>query len=179
MALRFTSTLQAHAQAKTATSPSLPPLSVLPARVLLRSLLVSTISSKRVLLIPALSLMSFLSKPNRIWLFDVDRNPVLHGILKTTFYNQFCAGENGAECRSTIREMKDMGFRGMILTYAAETVFDHSTQAQSGQGVAALKSENGDVAVEASVHCPSIEAWREGTVETIYMTEAEDYIAVK
>ncbi|KAJ5039880.1 proline dehydrogenase [Penicillium rubens] len=75
--------------------------------------------------------------------------------------------------------MKDMGFRGMILTYAAETVFDHSTQAQSGQGVAALKSENGDVAVEASVHCPSIEAWREGTVETIYMTEAEDYIAVK
>ncbi|KAJ5846799.1 hypothetical protein N7534_010468 [Penicillium rubens] len=179
MALRFTSTLQAHAQAKTATSPSLPPLSVLPARVLLRSLLVSTISSKRVLLIPALSLMSFLSKPNRIWLFDVDRNPVLHGILKTTFYNQFCAGENGAECRSTIREMKDMGFRGMILTYAAETVFDHSTQAQNGQGVAALKSENGDVAVEASVHCPSIEAWREGTVETIYMTEAEDYIAVK
>ena len=72
-----------------------------------------------------------------------------------------------------------MGFRGMILTYAAETVFDHSTQAQNGQGIAALKSENGDVAVEASVHCPSIEAWREGTVETIYMTEAEDYIAVK
>ncbi|KAJ5236158.1 hypothetical protein N7489_006249 [Penicillium chrysogenum] len=179
MALRFISTLQAHTQVKTGTSPSLPPLSVLPARVLLRSLLVSTISSKRFFLIPALSLMSFLSKPNRIWLFDVDRNPILHEILKTTFYNQFCAGENGAECRSTIREMKDMGFRGMILTYAAETVFDHSTQAQNGQGIAALKSENGDVAVEASVHCPSIEAWREGTVETIYMTEAEDYIAVK
>ncbi|KAJ5487689.1 hypothetical protein N7530_001989 [Penicillium desertorum] len=179
MALRFTSTLQAHAQVKTGMSPSLPPLSVLPARVLLRSLLVSTISSKRFLLIPALSLMSFLSKPNRIWLFDVDRNPILHGILKTTFYNQFCAGENGAECRSTIREMKEMGFRGMILTYAAETVFDHSTQAQNGQGIAALKSENGDVSVEASGPCPSIEAWREGTVETIYMTEAEDYIAVK
>ncbi|CAG8898185.1 unnamed protein product [Penicillium egyptiacum] len=178
--LRFTSTLQAQAQVKTVTNASLPPLSALPARVLLRSLLVSTISSKRFLLIPALSLMSFLSKPNRIWLFDVDRNPVLHGILKTTFYNQFCAGENGAECRSTIREMKDMGFRGMILTYAAETVFDHSTQAQNGQGIAALKSEKGDVSIDASVsQCPSIEAWREGTVETIYMTEAEDYIAVK
>ncbi|CAI7587357.1 unnamed protein product [Penicillium glandicola] len=180
MALRFTSTLQAHAQVKTSPSPQLPPLSALPARVLLRSLLVSTISSKRFLLIPALSMMSFLSKPNRIWLFDVDRNPLLHGILKKTFYNQFCAGENGAECRSTIREMKDMGFRGMILTYAAETVFDHSTQAQQGQGVAALKSEDGDVSANASVsQCPSIEAWRAGTVETIYMTEAEDYIAVK
>lgn len=124
--------------------------------------------------------MSFLSKPNRIWLFDVDRNPLLHGILKKTFYNQFCAGENGAECRSTIREMKDMGFRGMILTYAAETVFDHSTQAQQGNCIAALKSEQGDVSVDAAVYqCPSIEAWREGTVETIYMTEAEDYLAVK
>ncbi|KGO41333.1 Proline oxidase [Penicillium expansum] len=178
MTLRFNSTLQAHAQAhaqvKTAPSSTLPPLSALPTRVLLRSLLVSTISSKRFLLIPALSLMSFLSKPNRIWLFDVDRNPLLHGVLKKTFYNQFCAGENGAECRTTIKEMKDMGFRGMILTYAAETVFDHSTQAQHGQGVASLKSEHGAASID-----PSIEAWREGTVETIYMTEAEDYLAVK
>ncbi|KAJ5514647.1 hypothetical protein N7463_004199 [Penicillium fimorum] len=180
IALRFTSTLQAHTQVKAASSPSLPPLSVLPARALLRSLLVSTISSKRFLLIPALSLLSFLSKPNRTWLFDVDRNPILHGILKKTFYNQFCAGENGAECRSTIREMKDMGFRGMILTYAAETVFDHSTQAQHGQGVAALESEHRDVSANVPVYqCPSIEAWREGTVETVYMTEAEDYLAVK
>jgi hypothetical protein len=124
--------------------------------------------------------LSFLSKPNRIWLFDVDRNPILHGILKKTFYEQFCAGENGAECRSTIREMKDMGFRGMILTYAAETVFDHSTQAQNGQRVTALTSEKGDVSINAPVYqCPSIEAWREGTVQTIYMTEAEDYLAVK
>lgn len=76
--------------------------------------------------------------------------------------------------------MKDMGFRGMILTYAAETVFDHSTQAQQGNCIAALKSEQGDVSVDAAVYqCPSIEAWREGTVETIYMTEAEDYLAVK
>jgi hypothetical protein len=146
---------------------------------LLRSLLVSTISSKRFLLIPALSMMSYLSKPNRIWLFDVDRNPVLHGILKTTFYNQFCAGENEAECKAKIQEMKDMGFRGMILTYAAETVFDHSTQSSHGQGTA-LKSEHGDVSIDAPVtRCPSIEAWRAGAIKTIYMTEAEDYIAVK
>lgn len=118
--------------------------------------------------------MSFLSKPNRIWLFDVDRNPLLHGVLKKTFYNQFCAGENGAECKATIKEMKEMGFSGMILTYAAETVFDHSTQAQQGQGIASLKSEHGIISID-----PSIEAWRKGTVQTIYMTEPEDYLAVK
>ncbi|KAJ5774257.1 hypothetical protein N7457_009153 [Penicillium paradoxum] len=121
--------------------------------------------------------MSFLSKPNRIWLFDVDRNPILHGMLKTTFYNQFCAGENGAECQATIQEMKDMGFRGMILTYAAETVFDHSTQASQGQGTA-VNSKDGK-SEDGLVFCPSIEAWRAGTIETIYMTAAEDYIAVK
>ncbi|KAJ5131036.1 uncharacterized protein N7515_007075 [Penicillium bovifimosum] len=177
--LRLCSTLQVPAQLKAAPSPPVPPLSALPARALLRSLLVSTISSKRFLLIPALSMMSFLSKPNRIWLFDVDRNPILHGILKTTFYNQFCAGENGAECKATIQQMKDMGFRGMILTYAAETVFDHNTQASHGQGTA-LKNEHGDVSMDGSVvRCPSIEAWQAGTIETIYMTEAEDYIAVK
>jgi hypothetical protein len=124
--------------------------------------------------------MSFLSKPGRSWLFDVDRNPILHGVLKKTFYEQFCAGENGAECRSTIRELKDMGFRGLILTYAKETVFDHSTGSQHGLGIAEFKSESGDVAINAAVlRCPSIEAWRAGTVKTIDMTEEEDYIAVK
>ena len=68
----------------------------------------------------------------------------------------------------------------MILTYAAETVFDHSTQASRGKGIAALKSEDGDVSINAAVsQCPSIEAWRKGTVETIDMTEAEDYLAIK
>ncbi|CAG7921472.1 unnamed protein product [Penicillium olsonii] len=182
--LRFTSTLQAQAQAqvqsKTASNATLPPLSVVPTRILLRSLLVATISSKRYLLIPALSFMSFLSKPGRNWLFDVDRNPVLHGILKKTFYEQFCAGENGAECNKTIRELKDMGFRGVILTYAKETVFDHSTGSSHGLGIAEIKSESGDVSIDAPVErCPSIEAWRDGTLKTIDMTSEEDYLAVK
>lgn len=175
--LRFTSTLQAQTEAKTCLSPPLPPLSALPARALLRSLLVSTVSSKRYLLIPALSMMSFLSRPNRLWLFDVDRNPILHSILKMTFYDQFCAGENGAECKATIQEMKSMGFRGMILTYAAETVFDHSTQASQGQGTA-TQSGNGK-SEDVAAFCPVIEAWRAGTAQTICMTEADDYIAVK
>ncbi|KAJ5430291.1 Proline dehydrogenase [Penicillium cf. griseofulvum] len=55
-----------------------------------------------------------------------------------------------------------------------------TTQAQHGQSVTALANEQGGVSINAPVYqCPSIEAWREGTVQTIYMTEAEDYLAVK
>jgi hypothetical protein len=185
MQLRLTSTLQAQAHAAHTQSKAVPnalssPLSALPARVLLRSLLVSTVSSKRYFLIPALSVMSFLCKPNRIWLFDVDRNPLLHKILKKTFYDQFCAGENGAQVKSTMQELKDMGFRGVIMTYAKETVFDHKTNSQHGLGIAALKNEHGDVSIDAPVlQCPSIESWREGTVKTVDMLEGEDCLAVK
>jgi hypothetical protein len=176
--LRFTST--SAISAKIAPSASLPPLSALPAHVLIRSLLVATVSSKKYLLIPALSFMSFLSKPNRPWLFNVDRNPILHGILKKTFYEQFCAGENSFETKATIRELKDMGFRGVIMTYARETVFDHKTQAQHGMGVAASETEQkGECLDPRAMHCASIEAWREGTLKTVDMMEKDDYLAVK
>ncbi|KAJ0417066.1 FAD-linked oxidoreductase-like protein [Aspergillus carlsbadensis] len=147
------------------------PLSALPSRVLLRSLLVSTISSKPLLLRSSLWALSILSKPNRGFLLGVDRNPVLHGILKKTFYEQFCAGENGAETKATIQELKDMGFRGVIMTYAKETVFDHSTRTAHGLGIAASDSQEG--------YCTNIEAWRKGTMETVEQLENGDYLAVK
>jgi hypothetical protein len=124
--------------------------------------------------------MSILSKPNRGLLLNVDRNPILHGILKKTFYEQFCAGENAAETKATIKELKDMGFRGVIMTYAKETVFDHRTKTQQGLGVAALEAEkNGDQLDPRLVHCANIEAWRKGTLETVEQLEDGDYLAVK
>lgn len=176
---RFASTLQAATQ-KSTPAASLPPLSVLPTRVLLRSLLVATISSSPLLLRSSLWAMSILSKPNRGFLLNVDRNPILHGILKKTFYEQFCAGENGAETKATIRELKDMGFRGVIMTYAKETVFDHRTNTEQGLGVAALKNAKGEQPLHPSVaRCANIEAWRKGTLETVNQLEAGDYLAVK
>ncbi|KAL2809275.1 FAD-linked oxidoreductase-like protein [Aspergillus granulosus] len=147
------------------------PLSALPTRVLLRSLLVATVSSKPLLLRTSLWALSALSKPNRGFLLNVDRNPILHGILKKTFYEQFCAGENGAETKATIQELKDMGFRGVIMTYAKETVFDHRTNTEHGLGITDSKSHGG--------HCASIEAWRKGTLETVEQLEHSDYLAVK
>lgn len=106
----------------------LPPLSALPTSVLLRSLLVATISSKPYLLLPSLKALSFFCKPRKGALFNVDRNPILHGILKATFYKQFCAGETPDEVRRTVQQLNGMGFQGTIMTYAKETVFDHKTQ---------------------------------------------------
>ncbi|KAJ5699068.1 hypothetical protein N7462_001073 [Penicillium macrosclerotiorum] len=178
---RFTSTLHiAQKQSAVSPAPSLPPLAALPNRVLLRSLLVSTISSKPFLLRPSLWAMSILAKPNRGFFLNVDRNPILHGILKKTFYEQFCAGENGAETKATIKELKDMGFRGVIMTYAKETVFDHKTNTQQGLGVAALeKQKAGEKLDPRLLHCANIEAWRKGTLETVEQLENGDYLAVK
>jgi len=124
--------------------------------------------------------MSILSKPNRGFLLDVDRNPLLHGILKKTFYEQFCAGENGTETKATIKQLKDMGFRGVIMTYAKETVFDHSTNSEQGLGVAALEKQQAGEALDPKLaHCANIEAWRSGTIETVEQLEDGDYLAVK
>jgi hypothetical protein len=160
---------------KPGAKATLAPLSALPASVLCRSLLVAAISSKPYLLHPSLSILSFLCKPRRGFLLNVDRNPVLHGILKSIFYKQFCAGENKDEVKSTIRHFKDMGFQGTIMTYAKETVFDHQTKAQHGLGIS--QSVKQDAAVNA--FCPHIEAWRKGTLETVELLGGTDYLAVK
>ncbi|KAJ5238352.1 hypothetical protein N7468_002971 [Penicillium chermesinum] len=124
--------------------------------------------------------MSILSKPNRGRLLDVDRNPILHGILKKTFYEQFCAGENKAESIRTIKELKEMGFRGVMMTFAKETVFDHSTGSQQGLGVAALEGEKAGEHLPLSVtQCANIEAWRQGTLETVDQLSEGDCLATK
>ncbi|KAK1142288.1 proline dehydrogenase [Aspergillus melleus] len=155
------------------SASSAPPLAALPNSVLLRSLLVAAISSKPYLLGPSLWALSILTQPGRGLLLDVDRNPLLHGILKQTFYKQFCAGENPAETQVTLRRFKELGFRGTILTYAKETVFDHKTNTSHGLGIA------NDLSQEKAQHCPTIEAWRKGTVETIDLLGDGDYLAVK
>lgn len=124
--------------------------------------------------------MSILSKPDRGFLLNVNRNPILHRILKKTFYEQFCAGENGAETKATIRQLKDMGFRGVIMTYAKETVFDHRTHTGKVLDAAAAETGLADQELHSLVdHCPNIETWRKGTLETVDQLEDGDYLAVK
>ncbi|KAH7028777.1 FAD-linked oxidoreductase-like protein [Microdochium trichocladiopsis] len=143
--------------------------------MLLRSLLVATISSHRFLLLPALSVLQFLIKPHTSRLLSVDRNPILHGVLKRTFYNQFCAGENEAETRQCVRSLKDLGFRGVILTFARETVFDHN----NAQGTSGSNSSPEQALEAADSHDVSVEEWKNGTMETAALVDAGDFLALK
>ncbi|OTA95582.1 hypothetical protein M434DRAFT_69097 [Hypoxylon sp. CO27-5] len=149
-----------------------PPLSVLPTSVLIRSLLVSTVSSKPYLLRPSLSALSYLARPERGWLLNVDRNPLLHWILKRTFYAQFCAGENRQEVQALGKQMKSMGITGILLTYAKETVFNSRDGTEQGMGTSAKEGVG-------AAKCSSIEAWRVGTLETVSMLGEGDQIALK
>ncbi|KAL0930459.1 proline oxidase [Colletotrichum truncatum] len=148
------------------------PLSILSTGTLLRSLLITTISSNRFLLIPSLYTLSFLAKPGRSFLFDVDRNPILHSILRKTFYDQFCAGETAEQTKACVQRLKGLGFKGVILTYAKETVFDHLTQSSH---------ETGKVSSTSSIDGldPEIESWRCGTLETAAQVGEGDYLAIK
>lgn len=151
------------------------PLSVMPTSMLLRSLFIATISSTKLLLVPSLHLMSFLSKPNRSFLFNIERNPVLRAILKQSVYRQFCGGETAQETRACVKQLKDLGFKGIILTYAREILFDHKADAAKqkeldGSGV-------GDKA--ALPHDADIAAWRAGTLETLDLISEGDILAIK
>lgn len=161
--------------AKTTKVATRLPLSVLPNGMLLRSLLIAGISSRPYVLIPSLKILSFLSKPNRSALFSVDKNPMIHAILRKTFYDQFCAGETGAETKQCVRRLKDLGLRGVILTYARETVFDHNSNTTAVQGV----DSTGDANASNTAFCSNIDEWRTGTLKTIDLVEDDDYIALK
>ncbi|PWY96500.1 FAD-linked oxidoreductase [Aspergillus sclerotioniger CBS 115572] len=149
-----------------------PAHSVLPTKTLLRSLLVTTVSSHRALLVPCLSILSFLTKPRGV-LLDVDRNPLIHWFLKKTFYDHFCAGERESQVRDTIGQIKSTGLRGVILTYARETVQDSSTNQ--------IKFANNQTSQrDASTHsCEYIQAWREGVLKTVDMLGEGDFLAPK
>ncbi|KAH8165916.1 hypothetical protein CIB48_g2322 [Xylaria polymorpha] len=149
------------------------PLSTLPMPILLRSLFVSGICSKPYLLRPSLSILSFLSKPNRNFLFSIDRNPLLSWLVKRTLYDQFCVGENEADAKKTMERMHGFGFSGIILTYAKETTFDHKSKTEQATGSAVQQADT------AEQKCEEIEAWRTGTLQTVYMTGNGDKVAIK
>ncbi|KAL6705526.1 proline dehydrogenase [Coniothyrium glycines] len=146
----------------------------MPTAMLLRSLFVATISSNKVLLIPSLKLLSFFAKPNRIWLFNIDRNPALKALLKRTMYNQFCAGETEQETRQCVKQLKDLGFKGVILTFAKEMVFDSNAKSTNHH-----TSDNSLNVKAPAKHDGDIEAWRAGTLATVDLISEGDILAIK
>ncbi|PWI72014.1 proline oxidase Put1 [Purpureocillium lilacinum] len=132
------------------------PLSVLPAGALCRSLFTNTVSSTPWLLSPAIYFLSYLCQPRRPLLFDVQRNRPLAWLMKQT----------------TMRRMRDMGFRGTIITLATETVFDYRKNLVHGLGVEAG-------AGEGAATCPAIASWRKRTLGAVELLDEGDQLAIK
>lgn len=98
-------------------------------------------------------------------LTDVDRNPLLRWLLRKTFYAQFCAGETKTEVQRAARDIKSLGYSGVIFEYALEVM-------GNGVGGAAHDAESAKTTKE-------IEMWRMGMVETVEMCEDGDFIGLK
>ncbi|KAK7733987.1 hypothetical protein SLS53_007982 [Cytospora paraplurivora] len=105
-------------------------------------------------------------------LLNPDRNPLLGQLIKKTFYMQFCGGENAAEVRQTIAQLKGIGFSGVILGYAREVVLtDEETKHLAACG---LESEAAEACIQNEVI-----PWAQGTLETVKLAEPGDYVALK
>lgn len=89
-------------------------------------------------------------------------------LLRRTIYDHFCAGINEREVRNTVQEMKSLGFKGVILGYARESIakVEDVDRIQSAEE----KQEALDRAVEE---------WRVGTLRTLGMCGRGNYLAVK
>lgn len=89
-------------------------------------------------------------------LLRIDKNPVMKTLLMKTFYKQFCAGGNDAEVAKTCREVRELGYSGVVLEYALEVLKDVKS------------NELEDVAI-----------WRKGMLDSIRMAAEGDFVALK
>ncbi|KAF7853050.1 hypothetical protein EAF04_010789 [Stromatinia cepivora] len=144
-----------------ASMPKISPLSILPLSNVIRSLAINTISSSPLLLGPSLKVMTILAHSQNP-LLSPDRNPSLRFFLKNTFYKQFCAGENHTEVQSTVRSIKDLGFKGVFLCYAREVE----------------KSPGANIDIEKCVK-NEVLPWAEGTLATVKLAEPGDFVSIK
>lgn len=103
---------------------------------------------------PLLSVIANSSSP----LFNPDKNPIVGIPVRKLIYDHFVAGDCEAEVKKTVRQMKRVGFKGVILGYAKELAAD--------EGV--VVNEEADV-----------RAWREGYERTMNMIGEGDFMAVK
>ncbi|KAF2216764.1 hypothetical protein CERZMDRAFT_119639 [Cercospora zeae-maydis SCOH1-5] len=132
------------------------PLSCLTLPEVLRSYLITTMSSSPALLGASTSLLrKMLESKNP--LFDIEKNPVMRIILWETFYKQFCAGADKEQISKRCNELRAQGYSGVILENAREV----------------LKDEAGHDEAE------DIAYWKKGMLDTIDMAAPGDFLGLK
>jgi len=115
-----------------------------------------------------MSVLSVLSHSRSAFL-NPDRNPVLHYLLKKTFYAQFCAGETREEIKVTVRDLKGLGYKGVILCYAKEVVMESDAEVK----------EKSSPTEDSAGEYREVELWKKGTLEMISLTGEGDFVALK
>ncbi|KAL9072656.1 MAG: hypothetical protein Q9157_005023 [Trypethelium eluteriae] len=132
-----------------------PPLSTLPLSSVLRTFLITSVSSSPTILGASISLLKRMLK-SKSYLVDVDRNPVIRALLYQTFYKQFCIGETRAEVQKSMQQLHACGYTDVILEYALEVL-------EGG-------AENSEAAVER---------WRKGMLETVALANSGSFVGLK
>ncbi|KAF2755479.1 proline oxidase [Pseudovirgaria hyperparasitica] len=143
--------------------PITSPLSRLPASDVLRSYVITAMSSSPILLDACLALLTRMLQ-SKSALLNVDKNPILSWLLKKTFYAQFCAGENRAEIQSTMARIKDLGYKGVILEYALEVLGE--------KGQSSLSADSAETKA-------AVEHWRKGALQTVEICAPGDFVGIK
>lgn len=142
---------------------TLPPLSIMPFPILLRSSMITQILASPRLLRISMPLMKIMASSQTL-LMNPDRNPFLHTLMRKMLYDHFCAGENSKEVKQSIDSMRGLGYKGMILCYAKEVEPSLLQNTSNTQGATT------DAAIED---------WRVGTLRTLDMVTDHDFLALK
>lgn len=137
-------------------------LGLLPFPNLLRSYLISIVSASPSLLGPSLRFLSRVAH-SQYTFFQLERNPLLRLLVKKLFYAHFCAGETPPEVQRTITGLKNIGFTGVILSYAKEIVVNKETTLETGK----------------HTEFEDVDTWKKGMLETVKLAQNNGYAALK
>lgn len=151
------------AETSIASSPDRP-LAKLPLYSLLRGLLVQEGMSR-----PGLAGLASNMLRNNIQ--HLTGNPLSKFILDKMLYAQFCAGRTQPEIQQTVDGLREMGYGGVILTYAREA--DLSGSAETGTETGTTHSD-GDLS-----HKEQVAQWLKGSLQTIEYANRGDFVALK
>lgn len=130
-------------------------LAFLPLSQILRSYLITAISSSPRLLDASSAVLRRMLESNN-FLFSLEKNPLARALLYHTFYKQFCAGSTPEQVSATSKQLRQQGYGGVILEYALEVLKD------------AEGNELEDVA-----------NWQKGMLASVSIANEGDFIGLK
>ena len=130
----------------------------LPTSTVLRSYLITAMSSQPMLLNVCFGILRRMLD-SKSFLMSIERNPVLSNLLKKTFYAQFCVGEHKDEVVKNTDFARTLGYGGILFEYALEVLGGKAPTAEE------TKME--------------IEVWRKGMLQSVDMAKEGDFVGLK